>query len=297
MAKKTVFDFQRMKEKGEKITYLVIYDFWSAKLAEEAGIDMILCGDSVGMGIYGYDSTLPVMMEQMLYHSEAVRRGAANTFVIGDMPFGSYQVSPDQAVENAIRFHQKARVDAVKLEGGRVVAGQIKAIVDAGMNVMGHLGLTPQSSGKIGIKAQGKTADSAYEIFLDAKAVEEAGTFAILLEAVPFELGKLITESCKIPILSIGAGMHCDGQLLLDVDLLQKASIFNPRFVKPYAHLRDITLSAFGRYIEDVKQKKFPGTEHVYEMKPGELERLENLIKKKDAKSLGVTGESQGLAY
>lgn len=281
MARKTVLDFQSMKRRSEKITYVVIYDFYNARYAEQAGMDMILVGDSVGMSIYGYEGTNPVTMAQMICHSEAVRRGAPNTFVIGDMPFMSYQKNAGVAVDNAGRFYKEARVDAVKLEGGRKVVNQVRAIVDSGMSVMGHIGLTPQSSGQLGgFKAQGRTAESAHELILDAKALEKAGAFAVLLEAVPPEVGKIITERCKIPILSIGAGMHCDGQLLLDVDLLGKVEIFKPKFVKRYAQIGPETLKAFQEYIREVRAGEFPKEEHCYKMVEGELEKLMNRLNK-----------------
>lgn len=234
--KKSILDFQAMKKRGEKIAYLVTYDWPNARFAQEAGMDMLLVGDSVGMSIYGYPSTVPVTMEQMIYHSEAVRRGAPNTFVIGDMPFGSYQTDERDAVLNAVRFYKEAGSDAIKLEGGCRVAKQIKAIVNAGMNVMGHIGLTPQSSGQLGgFKVQGATAESALEIIKDARAVENAGAFALLVEAVPPEVTEIMANWLVIPVISIGAGPLCDGQLLLDIDLLGKSKVFTPKFVKDYA--------------------------------------------------------------
>jgi 3-methyl-2-oxobutanoate hydroxymethyltransferase len=292
MSKKTILDFQEMKKKGEKIAYLVTYDWHNAHFAEEAGMDMLLIGDSVGMSIYGYSGTVPVTMEQMIFHSEAVRRGAPNTFIIGDMPFGSYQRSPEWAFINAERFYKEALVDAVKLEGGVRVGPQIKAIVEAGMNVMGHIGLTPQSSGQFGgFKAQGRTAESALLVIKDALAVEKAGAFALLVEAVPPEVTQIIANTLTIPVLSIGAGPLCDGQLLLDIDLLGKSKVFTPKFVKnfviealrnllaweieEFASLSVITVQAFKEYIKEVKDGSFPDIEkHCYKMLEGEIDKL-----------------------
>jgi 3-methyl-2-oxobutanoate hydroxymethyltransferase len=220
--KKGVLDFQEMKKCGKKMTWLTCYDFPTAQFAERAGLDMLLVGDSMGMCIYGYPGgTLPVTMDQCIVHSEAVRRGAPNTFVMGDMPFLSYQTTPPDAVRNAGRFFKEACVDAVKLEGGRRVVSMIKAIADAGMVVCGHIGLTPQSSGQIGgFKAQGRTAESARELILDARAIQEAGAMFLLLEAVPPELGELVTKDIRIPVYGIGAGPHVDGQLLIVSDML-----------------------------------------------------------------------------
>src|SRR4030043_2241363 len=213
MPKKTFLDFREMKKKGEKITYLTSYDFPMASFCEKAGIDMILVGDSAAMVVHGLPGTVPMTMDQMVLHSRAVRRGAPNTFVIGDMPFLSYQVSRESAIENAGRFFKEAGVDAIKLEGGRRVINQIEGIIEAGMSVMGHIGLTPQSSGQLGgFRAQGRTADAAMELIEDALAIEKAGAFALLLEAVPPEVGRIITDMLEIPVLGIGAGMYTDGQ-------------------------------------------------------------------------------------
>lgn len=288
--KKTILDLQKMKEINEKIAYLVTYDFHTAKYAEEAGMDMILCGDSVGMSIYGYDGTIPVAMDQMIFHTEAVRRGAPNTFLVGDMPFGSYQTDEKDAVLNAMRFYKEAGVDAIKLEGGVRVAKQIRAIADAGMNVMGHIGLTPQSSGQLGgFKAQGRTAESALKLIEDALAVEKAGVFALLVEAVPPEVTQIIAKQLKIPVLSIGAGPLCDGQLILDIDLIGRGKVFTPKFVKIFTpqaldvlakgdgnlDVADITLQVFKEYVKEVKAGIFPDLEkHCYKMIKGELEKL-----------------------
>ena len=209
-----IHDFYQMKHEGRKITWLTSYDFPTAQFAEAAGLDMLLVGDSLGMCVYGYPGTVPVTMDQCILHCDAVRRGAPNTFVIGDMPFLSYQVSDEKAVENAGRFLKEANVDAIKLEGGVRAASRIKAIVEAGILVVGHIGLTPQSSGVLGgHKAQGRTADAAKLVVEDALAVQNAGAQMILVEAVPPEVTRYIHQKLSIPVLSIGAGLHCDGQL------------------------------------------------------------------------------------
>ena len=275
MGKKSISDFLEMKRKGQKITYLTSYDYPTASLAEKAGMDMLLVGDSLGMCVYGYDGTIPVTMDQMIYHSEAVRRGAPNTFVVGDMPFMSYQRNVDDAVYHAGRFYKEARVDAVKLEGGRRVIPQIKAIVDAGMLLMGHIGLNPQSSGQLGgFKAQGRTAESAADLIKDAMAIQEAGAFALLVEAIPPEVGGIITRKLSIPVLSIGAGLPCDGQLLIVSDMLGIFEAFTPKFVKKYGRLAEEMLKAFQEYIDDVQKERFPEEKHTYRLFPGEFEKL-----------------------
>ena len=278
--KKTVFDFMEMKQKGEKVTWLTAYDFPTANLAEQAGIEMLLVGDSVGMVVYGYSGTIPVTMEQMIYHTEAVRRGALNTFIIGDMPFLSYQKSVEDAITNAGRFYKEADVDAVKLEGGKRVTPQIRGIVDSGMVAIGHIGLTPQSSAQLGgFKAQGNTAEAAMLLLDDAKAVEEAGASMLLVEGVPPETGKIITEALTIPVYGIGAGPYCDGQLLIVSDMLGIFEVFTPKFVKKYATLAATMGQAFQDYVQEVKGGKFPTSEHCYKMKTGEAERLEELLR------------------
>ena len=279
--KLTRIDLQAMKKSGRKAVWVTSYDFWTAQFAERAGMDMILVGDSLGMCIYGYEGTVPVTMEQCIYHSEAVRRGAPNTFVIGDMPFLSYQVSVPEAVRNAGRFYKEARVDAVKLEGGLRVAAQIRAIADGGMLVMGHIGLTPQSSGQLGgFKAQGRTAETAMEVIEDARAVEKAGAFAILVEAVPPEVCGIIRDELRIPVYSIGAGVHADGQLMICSDVLGVFQAFTPKFVKKYENLAEKTITAFSRYAVETRNETFPGDEHTYKMVEGELGKLRQLLKR-----------------
>lgn len=279
--KLTRFDLQQMKDSRKKAVWVTAYDYWTAQFAEQADMDMILVGDSLGMCIYGYEGTIPVTMDQCIYHSEAVRRGAPNTFVIGDMPFLSYQVSIEEAVRNAGRFFKEAKVDAIKLEGGRRVCPQIKAIADGGMLVMGHIGLTPQSSGQLGgFKAQGRTAEAAYELIEDAKAVEQAGAFALLVEAVPPEVCKIIRDELRIPVYSIGAGVDADGQLMIVSDLLGIFQAFTPKFVKKYANLGEETLKAFKAYVDDVRNSRFPEPIHTYNMLEGEFTKLMSILKK-----------------
>lgn len=268
-----------MKQKKEKIVWLTAYDYPTAQFAESAGLDMLLVGDSLGMCVYGYESTIPVTLQQCIFHSEAVRRGAPNTFVVGDMPFMSYQSSNAVAVESAGRFLKEARLDAVKLEGGRRVSERIKAIVDAGIVVIGHIGLTPQSSGQLGgHKAQGRTAESARLLVEDALAVEEAGAQMLLLEAVPPEVAGFITRKLKIPVLSIGAGMNCDGQLLIVSDLIGQFQAFTPKFVKKYADVAEVITRAMIEYRDDVRAGRFPLDGHCYHMLEGEEEKFAELI-------------------
>jgi 3-methyl-2-oxobutanoate hydroxymethyltransferase len=279
--KKSVLDFLEMKRAGKKVAWITSYDFPTAQFAEKAEIEMILVGDSMGMCVYGYaGGTMPVTMDQCIVHSEAVRRGAPNTYVIGDMPFLSYQTAPSDAVRNAGRFFKEAGVDAIKLEGGRRIIPMIKAIVDAGMVVCGHIGLTPQSSGQIGgFKAQGRTAETAHELMLDARAIQEAGARFLLLEAVPPEVGRLITEDLQIPVYGIGAGGYVDGQLLIVSDMLGIFQAFTPKFVKKYANLAEQTLKAMAEYVQDVKTSRFPEEQHTYKMLDGEEEKLNELTK------------------
>ena len=273
--KKSRFDLLKMKQEGQKAVWITAYDFITAQLAEKAGMDMLLVGDSLGMCVYGYNGTIRVTMDQCIVHSEAVRRAAPNTFVIGDMPFLSYQTDVAEAVYNAGRFHKEAEVDAIKLEGGRRVCPQIRAIADGGMLVMGHIGLTPQSSGQLGgFKAQGQTTETALELIDDAKAIEEAGAFALLVEAVPPEVCKVIRDTLSIPVYSIGAGVDADGQLMIVSDLLGIFQAFTPKFVKKYANLGAEMEKAFGEYINEVREGVFPSAEYTYRMIKGEQEKL-----------------------
>jgi 3-methyl-2-oxobutanoate hydroxymethyltransferase len=279
MKKLTRFDFQKKKAAGESVVWITAYDFSTAQFAEKAGMDMILVGDSLGMCVYGYDGTVPVTMDQCICHCEAVRRAAPNTFIVGDMPFLSYQVSVEEAVRNAGRFHKEAGVDAIKLEGGVRVCPQIKAIADGGMLVMGHIGLTPQSSGQLGgFKAQGRTADTAMELIQDARAIEAAGAFALLVEAVPPEVCRIIRNELSIPVYSIGAGVDADGQLMISSDVLGIFQAFTPKFVKRYAELGREIEKVFKAYADDVRSRRFPAEEHIYKMVDGELPKLEERL-------------------
>ncbi len=275
--KRTRFDLQRMKAEGKRAVWMTAYDFTTAQLAEQAGMDMLLVGDSLGMAVYGYSGTVPVTMDQCIYHSEAVRRGAPDTFVIGDMPFGAYQADVADAVRNAVRFHKEAGVDCIKLEGGQRVAKVIRAIADGGMLVMGHVGLTPQSSGAMGgFRAQGRTAESAQAIIEDARAVYQAGAFAVLVEAIPPEVTRMIAADLPVPVYGIGAG-DCDGQVMICSDILGIFQAFTPKFVKKYAELGKEMLDVFKSYAADVRQGRFPDDVHTYKMPPEELDKLKAL--------------------
>ena len=268
-----------MKEERRRVVWMTAYDFTTAQLAEKAGLDMLLVGDSLGMAVYGYSGTVPVTMEQCLYHTEAVRRAAPNTFVIGDMPFGSYHTSVEEAVGNAVRFYKEAGVDCIKLEGGRRVTHIVKAIVDAGMLVMGHTGLTPQSSSALGgFKAQGRTAETARAVIEDSYAIYEAGAFSVLVEAVPPEVTKIIRDELPVPVYGIGAG-DCDGQVMICSDILGLFQAFTPKFVKKYGNLGDEMLRVFQEYSREVRDGVFPGDKYVYTMMDGELDRLEAMRK------------------
>jgi 3-methyl-2-oxobutanoate hydroxymethyltransferase len=276
--KKTIHDFSQMKKEGKKIAFLTSYDFPTAQFAEAAGLDMLLVGDSLGMCVYGYEGTVPVTMDQMIVHAQAVRKGALGTFVIGDMPFMSYQSSIGKAVENAGRFLKEAGSDAIKLEGGKRVAAVIRAIVDAGIVVMGHVGLTPQSSGQLGgHKAQGRTADQAMLVVEDALAVQAAGAHMILLEAIPPEVGGYIAKILTIPVLSIGAGPGCDGQLLIVSDLIGQFQAFTPKFVKKYCDVAGVVTEAMKQYCDEVRRSVFPDEAHCYGMLEGEEEKFKEL--------------------
>ena len=277
--KKSILDLHKMKKDGKKATWVTAYDFPMASFVEQAGIDMILVGDSLGMVVLGYDGTVPVTMDDCISHTKAVRRGAPNTYVIGDMPFGSYQVSDEEAVRNACRFLKEADVDAIKLEGGVRVASRIRAIADAGIVVFGHIGLTPQSSGQLGgFKAQGMTVESARDTIKDAIAVQESGALALLVEAIPPELTEFIANKLTIPVYSIGAGLPCDGQLMICGDMLGQFQAFTPKFVKKYANIAEITINAFKEYVDDVHNERFPEDKHVYHIKDS-IEEFDKLFK------------------
>ena len=281
MKKKTILDFRRMAAEGEKIVYLTGYDYLTAKYEERAGIDMILVGDSLGNVILGYDSTYPVTMEDMLIHCKAVRRGAPNTFIVGDMPFMSYQVSDEEAVRNAGLMCKEARMDCVKLEGiTDSCISRVKAINDAGMLVMGHIGLTPQFGAQMGgNKAQGKSCEAALRLVDAAKKLEEAGACSILVEGVPAVVGKAITERANIPILGIGAGSYTHGQLLIFADMVGYFDDFTPKFVKKYGDVGGELLRSFTAYAEEVRNGSFPvDAVHSYKIDTAEGEALEKAL-------------------
>ena len=273
--KNTVTTFQQMKEKGEKISMLTAYDYSTAKLVDEAGVNSILVGDSLGNVMLGYEDTIAVTVEDMIHHGRAVAKGAKNALVVVAMPFMSYQTSVYDAVVNAGRIMKETHCGAVKLEGGAVVCPQIKAIVDASIPVCAHLGLTPQSINAFGgFKVQGKTVEAAQKLIDDAKAVEAAGAFAVVLECVPAKLAKLVSEAVSIPTIGIGAGNGCDGQVLVYADMLAMFSDFCPKFVRKFANVGEIMSQAFKDYDAAVKDGSFPAEEHTYKIDDEVIEKL-----------------------
>lgn len=273
--KNTVLTFQQAKENGEKLTMLTAYDYSTAKLIDEAGVNSILVGDSLGNVILGYEDTISVTMEDMIHHGAAVARGAKNALVVIDMPFMSYQTSVYDALVNAGRLMKEGRGDAVKLEGGVEVCPRIKAIVDAGIPVCAHIGLTPQSINAFGgFKVQGKSEAAAKKLLEDAKAVEEAGAFAVVIEGVPAKIAALITEQLHIPTIGIGAGKDCDGQVLVYQDMLGMFSDFTPKFVKRYANIGEVMKEAFQNYIKEVQDGIFPAEENTYKVDDSVIEKL-----------------------
>lgn len=273
--KNTVVTFQQAKEKGEKLTMLTAYDYSTAKLMDESGVNSILVGDSLGNVVLGYEDTVSVTMEDMIHHGAAVARGVNNALVIIDMPFMSYQTSCYDALVNAGRLMKEGRANAVKLEGGTEVCPQIQAIVEAGIPVCAHIGLTPQSINAFGgFRVQGKSEAAAKKLLEDARAVEKAGAFAVVLEGVPKKLADLITEQLVIPTIGIGAGAGCDGQVLVYQDMLGMFSDFTPKFVKRFASVGDVMKEAFRSYIADVQNGVFPADEHTYSVDDGIIEKL-----------------------
>ncbi len=265
--KTTTATFKKAKQSGEKITMLTAYDYSTAKLEDTAGVESILVGDSLGMVVLGYENTLSVTMEDMIHHSAAVARGAENALVVTDMPFMSYQTSVYDAVVNAGRLIKEGHADAVKLEGGVKFKEHIRAIVDASIPVMGHIGMTPQSVNAFGgFKVQGKSIEDAKRVIEDAKAVEEAGAFAVVLECVPASLAEYITEILSIPTIGIGAGSGCDGQVLVYQDMLAMYSDFTPKFVKKFGNIGESMTASFKKYCEEVKSGEFPATEHTFKI-------------------------------
>lgn len=273
--KNTAATFAAAKAKGEKLSMLTAYDYSTAKLEDESGINGILVGDSLGNVVLGYEDTVSVTMEDMIHHGAAVARGAKNALVVVDMPFMSYEATVEEAVRNAGRLMKEGRAGAVKLEGGVRVAEQIRAIVKAGIPVMGHIGLTPQSINVFGgFKVQGKSEEAARALLADAKAVEEAGAFAVVIEAVPAALAQMITDAVSIPTIGIGAGAGCDGQILVYQDMLGMFSDFTPKFVKRYANVGEVMREAFADYAAEVASGAFPTEEHTYKIKDDVLEKL-----------------------
>lgn len=273
--KTTVATFAKMMLEHQKISMLTCYDYTTAKIINETNVDAILVGDSVGNVMLGYPDTLSVTMEDMITYGRAVTRGCPNKLVVIDMPFMSYQVSVEQALVNAGRLLKEARGNAVKLEGGATVCPQIKAMTQAGIPVMGHLGMTPQSVNAFGgNKVQGKTLDAANKLIEDALKLQEAGVFSIVLECVPAKLAKIVTEKLSVPTIGIGAGVECDGQILVYQDMLGMYKDFSPKFVKHYANLADVITDAFNKYDEEVKGSSFPGEEHGFKIDDDVLEKL-----------------------
>ena len=273
--KNTVATVKQQKKDGDKITMLTAYDYSIARLMDESGINMLLVGDSLGMVMLGYEDTLSVTMEDMIHHTAAVSRGAKNALVVGDMPFMSYQTSVYDAVFNAGRLMKEGRCNAVKLEGGAAVCPQIKAITEASIPVIAHIGLTPQSVNAFGgFKVQGKSEEAARRLLEEAKAVEEAGAFSVVLECVPAKLAALISESIEIPTIGIGAGAGCDGQVLVYQDMLAMFSDFKPKFVKHFADVGTMMKDGFAAYIKVVKEGSFPAEEHTFKIDEDVIKKL-----------------------
>jgi 3-methyl-2-oxobutanoate hydroxymethyltransferase len=271
----TPVDVQAMKKQGKRITMLTAYDYPMALLEDRAGIDIILVGDSLAMTVLGHENTLPVTMDEMLHHTKAVARGAKHCLILGDMPFMSYNTSERDAIHNAGRFMKEAGADAVKLEGGVSVKETVRAIVRGGIPVMGHIGLTPQTISMLGgFKVQGKDAQAAQKIIDDALALQEAGAFSVLLEAVPAPIAKLVTERLTVPTIGIGAGVHCDGQVLVVHDMLGLFDRFTPKFAKKYVNLSEVILKALDAYKEEVIKGEFPTDQHSFHIDEKELGKI-----------------------
>ncbi|MFW6035047.1 MAG: 3-methyl-2-oxobutanoate hydroxymethyltransferase [Halothermotrichaceae bacterium] len=273
MGRVTIKDLINFKGENKKISMLTAYDYYSASLAEKAGIDVILVGDSLGMVVQGKEDTLSVELEDMIYHTKMVKQGTAKPLIVTDLPFMTYQEGVSQAMKNAGRIIKKAGAGAVKLEGGKRVVPQVKALVQAGIPVMGHLGLTPQSVHQLGgYKVQAKSKEKAVELIEDALELQDAGVFSLVLETVPMELAKIITEILSIPTIGIGAGIYCNGQVLVYHDLLGYDEDFKPRFARQYAELNKVITDAISKYISDLKQKKFPDDEESFHIKDDVLQ-------------------------
>ncbi|MBI4199300.1 MAG: 3-methyl-2-oxobutanoate hydroxymethyltransferase [Chloroflexi bacterium] len=271
----SIHDIQQMRKQGERIPMLTAYDYPTARLLDEMGVPIILVGDSLGQVVLGYDSTIPVTMEEMLHHTRAVVRGTKRALVVGDMPFMSYQSDVATAMRNAGRFLKEGGAQAVKLEGGQTVAVTVQSLVGSGIPVMGHLGLTPQSVHQLGgYKVQGKSPKAAAQLLRDAQALEQAGAFAIVLESVPSPLSRLVTERVSVPTIGIGAGVHCDGQVQVLYDMMGLFTDFVPRHVKQYARLADVFREAVGRYVQEVREGTFPTAKESFAMDESVLAEL-----------------------
>ena len=273
--KMTIPDIQRKKQEGRKITLLTAYDYPSGRLIDEAGVDIILIGDSLAMTVLGYESTVPITMDEMVHHAKAVKRGVKYGLIVGDMPFMTYNIGEKETVRNAGKFIKEGGCGAVKIEGGIEMAAIVKTLVKAGIPVLGHIGLTPQTATQLGgFKVQGKDAKSAQRLIDSALALEKAGCFAVILECVPDKLAKLITEKLEIPTIGIGAGVYCDGQALVTNDMIGLFDRFTPKFVKKYADLWPLLLNAFKRYKDEVEGGKFPTEEHSFTMNDSEFKKI-----------------------
>jgi len=271
----TPVDVQTMKKEGKKISMLTAYDYPMAVLEDRAGIEVILVGDSVGMTVLGYENTLPVTMDEMIHHTKAVKKGVKYALIVGDMPFMSYNTAEKDAIFNAGRFMKEAGADAVKLEGGAAVKDIVKVIVKAGIPVMGHIGLTPQTISMLGgFKVQGKDAEAAQKIIDDALSLEDAGAFSVVLEAIPAPIAKRITERLAIPTIGIGAGVDCDGQVLVVHDMLGLFDRFTPKFAKRYVNLSELTIKAFESYKDEVEKGAFPTDQHSFHIDEKELGKV-----------------------
>jgi 3-methyl-2-oxobutanoate hydroxymethyltransferase len=271
----TIRDLSKMKARGEKIAMITAYDYTSAIIVERAGIPIILVGDSLGHVVMGYDSTVPVTMEDMIHHIKAVMRGSEKAHVVGDLPFMSYQADTAEAIRNAGRLLKEGGCQSVKLEGGRSISETVSKITQAGIPVMGHLGLTPQAVNQLGgYRVQGRTTKAAVELIDDAKALEEAGAYAVVLEGVPKQLAQMITERLAIPTIGIGAGVNCDGQVQVFHDLLGLFDDFSPKHARKYANLSEIIQGAISRYVSDVQEQTFPTDKESFSMKPEVVQEL-----------------------
>jgi 3-methyl-2-oxobutanoate hydroxymethyltransferase len=282
MEKITTAMIREMKDRGERIAMVAAYDYPTARMLDDAGIDSVLVGDSVGNVILGYRDTLSVTMDEMIHHTKAVARGVKRALVVGDMPFMSYQASTEDAIRNAGRFLKEGHAEAVKVEGGRGMIKKIEAIIQSGVPVMGHLGLTPQWYHQFGgFRVRGKTESTARAILEDAQRLERVGVFSIVLECVPWQLAKLVTEKVEVPTIGIGAGPYCDGQVLVLHDLLGLTGPHVPKFVKRYAKFDDVVIKALTNFKQDVKTGKFPTLEHSYDMPREEMRKLRREFKRR----------------